>query len=617
MFNLPVIVGFGGINSAGRSSGNQSLMRALAGFDRLSDNVALSNKDMEYLLESLSSLTNIETNKDLLFKNSLIRKNSDNNTTASNLDITLCHDSDNCYFDITTKNLPSPIDQEWRIQKLDKTKSRVYLSKNKELNILFKQEKKLDVNIAGYLPTNFLYNKNWEYPDRNKHPRGLRMAIYAINDALSWSGLDWDSLTQNINPDLIGVYGSSSLGQIDSQSFNGLLNAHIEGKNITARQLPLSYPQMTADFISAYVLGNIGSNQGAVGACATFLYNLNSAVKDIKHGYKKLAIVGCSDTLLLPSVVKAFQTINALAEDDKIEKIFNSKDPEILRLAASPFTENVGFVMGESAQFFILMSDDLAHQTGAQIFGSLPCVHLNADGYKKSITAPGIGNNISIIKAANDIKLLLGEKALQNRSYVHSHATSTKQNRKTESFLINETAKYFGIQSWPISAIKSYVGHSQATASADQIMFACSSWDFGFIPKVVSYGQIHEDVSNSNLNILNSNLNIKEQKMDAALINSKGFGGNNATAVMISPEKTIEMLNKRHGKLNKNNIEKLKLKSNDYDANARKGNISIRYRYDYSTLRQEDISLSENSINVDGFALIPLKEASDFNDMID
>ncbi len=54
---------------------------------------------------------------------------------------------------------------------------------------------------------------------------------------------------------------------------------------------------------------------------------------------------------------------------------------------------------------------------------------------------------------------------------------------------------------------------------------------------MASYRQINEDVSRSNLNILDSNLNIKEQKMDAAFINSKGFSGN-------IPEKTIEMLTK-------------------------------------------------------------------------
>ena len=56
------------------------------------------------------------------------------------------------------------------------------------------------------------------------------------------------------------------------------------GKRCTSKILALGLGQMTADFVNAYVLGNVGSTGGTQGACATLLYNLEKAVNDIQTG---------------------------------------------------------------------------------------------------------------------------------------------------------------------------------------------------------------------------------------------------------------------------------------------------------------------------------------------
>jgi len=56
--------------------------------------------------------------------------------------------------------------------------------------------------------------------------------------------------------------------------------------------------------------------------------------------------------------------------------------------------------MGEASQWIVLTSDDLALKLGAQIHGAVAGVFVNADGHKKSISAPGIGNYITLAKAA-------------------------------------------------------------------------------------------------------------------------------------------------------------------------------------------------------------------------
>ena len=65
-------------------------------------------------------------------------------------------------------------------------------------------------------------------------------------------------------------------------------------------------------------------------------------------------------------------------------------------------------VLGESAQFIILMEDNLALELGAKIYGSVPSVASHSDGYKSSISGPGVGNYITVAKCVADAEKALG-----------------------------------------------------------------------------------------------------------------------------------------------------------------------------------------------------------------
>ena len=127
----------------------------------------------------------------------------------------------------------------------------------------------------------------------------------------------------------------------------------------------------------------------------------------------------------------------------------------------------------------VLFDDALAMELGATIFGAATDVFVNADGYKKSIPGPGIGNYVTVGKAMGVIRSILGEEALRNRTYMQAHGTSTPQNRVTESHIFNELASSFGINKWPVGAIKAYIGHSLACASADQLIGSLGVWQEG------------------------------------------------------------------------------------------------------------------------------------------
>lgn len=74
------------------------------------------------------------------------------------------------------------------------------------------------------------------------------------------------------------------MGQLDDYGFGGMLQSRLKGHRVSAKQCPLGLNSMCADFLNAYVLGSVGHTSATLGACATFLYNLNAAVEDIKAG---------------------------------------------------------------------------------------------------------------------------------------------------------------------------------------------------------------------------------------------------------------------------------------------------------------------------------------------
>ena len=105
------------------------------------------------------------------------------------------------------------------------------------------------------------------------------------------------------------------MGQLDSAGFGGMLQARLLGNKVSSKQLPLGLIEMPADFINAYLLGNLGTTGTSVAACATFLYNLRQGIKDIQSGESRIAIVGTSEAPLTPEVFEGFNVMGALAED--------------------------------------------------------------------------------------------------------------------------------------------------------------------------------------------------------------------------------------------------------------------------------------------------------------
>ncbi len=623
MSHLPVIAGFGGINSAGRTSFHHGYRRLV--IDELDDSVqeetyvglATLMGQVSYQDQTYSDRTGTPCTPAMIaekfgpdiLENTLLRRVGSDLFEADhvsyNKKIQLKPwNGDRISFRMTKKELPAQIPQGWQVEEINGDSETLKITFTESQDVYLPDHRKIKAQATGQLPTGF--DPARLYTSKN-HPRGLQMAVYAATDAVRSMGIEWQTLLDVVEPDQIGVYASSAMGQLDVTGTGGMMKAGSLGQRTSSKQLAMGLVQMPSDFINAYVLGNLGHTSAQVGACATQLYNFYAAVKDIQLGRRKVAIVGSSEAPLIPEIIEGYRAMSALGDDAQILKLDQQQEGESpnYHRACRPFSQNCGFSLGESAQYFILLADDLAVELGAQVFGAVGDVFIHADGFKKSISSPGFGNNVSLAKAAGFARSVIGENALQQQTFISAHGTGTPQNRTTESFGLNEIAKAFGIEKWPVSAIKCYVGHSLGPASGDQLASVLGTWKYGLIPGIATLDQIAEDVHQSNLHFSQAHTAVDINLQSAAMINSKGFGGNNGTGVILSPLTTHKMLAEKHGRKKMTRYHKrngsVVERANEYDQETIKGKTKPIYHFGENVLGDEDLNLTDQTIKIPGY----------------
>ena len=559
MLRLPVIVGFGGYNAAGRASFHQAFRRMVI--------ESLPADQRQETLLGLATLMNI-----VRYDGGQYRDRNGSLFSAEEV----------C--------------QEFGHSILDDTLVRFLEEPASPYTDNFYE--KIAVRSAGQLPGGFVPG---DYYRSQCHPKGLQMAVMGASDAVHSLGLPWHQIMQSVAPDQVSVYSSSAMAQMDENGYQGLMQARMNGRKVTAKQLPLGLNSMPTDFINAYVLGSVGSTGSMTGACASFLYNLRLGIEDIQSGRARVVLVGNSEAPLTREIIDGYSAMSALATEAGLKKLDGNGRADYRR-ACRPFSDNCGFTLAESAQYFVLMDDALAMALGMQIHGAVTDVFVNADGNKRSISAPGAGNYLTLAKSVAAARSMLGDEAIQKRSWVQSHGSSTPQNRVTESAILDRVASAFGITEWPVTAIKSYVGHSLAPASGDQLAATLGSFAQGILPGIKTIDHVASDVMAERLKISFSDLTAKK---DVAFINSKGFGGNNASAVVLSPDVVSAMLGKRYGKSAMVEYAKrndtVTEQASAYHQQALRGELNPVYRFGEDVIDDDGITVTSSSITLAGF----------------
>lgn len=628
---LPIIVGFGGFNAAGRGSGHHAYRRMVI--------ESLGAQERQETLTGLAVMMGLVSFTDGCYRDhsgEIIEYAAiEARFGAEILDGTLIRRIDKTFFDVDAahwqksatlgagdaplvvemrkRDLPEPVPVDWQVEEIDE--DRVRVTSPSGLNVKFDSYRDLPVKSAGQLPRGFdpaaLYNSRY-------HPRALQLAVIGASDALQSTGLDWQVIIDSVKPDQVGVYASNVMSQMDENGFGGLLQSRLKGNRVSAKQCPLGLNTMPADFVNAYILGSVGQTGAITGACASFLYNLQAAADDIASGKCRVAVVGCAEAPIVAEIIDGYATMGALASEEKLRKLDGVEEADPRR-TSRPFGENVGFTMAEASQYVVLMDDALVIELGAEVHGAVGDVFINADGFKKSISAPGPGNYITMAKAVASARAILGDEAVQKRSLVQAHGSSTPQNRVTESHIFDQIAQVFEIKEWPVAAVKAYVGHSLAAASGEQLITSLGVFKYGIIPGIKTIDRVADDVFAERLAISTVDV-VRQEPIDVAFLNSKGFGGNNATASIFAPHIVNAMLACRYSADEfvqyQNKRAQVCEKAVAYDAAALRGDFATIYHFGEGLIDETLITVDQDRLSLPGFAqTIDLSFTNRFADM--
>ncbi len=339
--------------------------------------------------------------------------------------------------------------------------------------------------------------------EARKMARFTQLGLIAATEAFRQSGIT----PENTNLNRCGVMVSSGIGGlpvIEEEHGKGLQKGW---DRISPHFIPMSITNMAAGTI-AIRLGLRGMCSSVVSACASGSNAVGDAFRQIRDGYADAMVCGGTEAAITPLAVGGFTSMRALHE---------GKDPS---RASIPFDkERSGFVMGEGAGVLVLEELHHAKNRGAQILGEVLGYGSTCDAYHITAPAPrGEGAVRCMAEALADAEL-----SPREIGYINAHGTSTPLNDRTETQAIHAV---FGENPPPVSSTKSMMGHLLGASGAVEAIVTVMALKEGFLPATINY---REPDPECNLDPIPNQG--RSTLVTAALSNSLGFGGHNATLV--------------------------------------------------------------------------------------
>ncbi len=339
--------------------------------------------------------------------------------------------------------------------------------------------------------------------------RFTQFGVVVADEAIADSGLD----LEKENLDRIGVVWGSGIGGIDTffEQVKGFVD-----NDLSPRFNPFLIPMMISDITPGRISmkhGLRGPNYTTVSACASSTNALIDAFNLIRLNKADIIVTGGSEAAINPVGMGGFNAMNALST--------RNDDPAT---ASRPFdADRDGFVMGEGGAGIILEEYEHAKARGAKIYAEMVGGGLSADAHH--LTAPhpeGLGACNVMINAIEDAGMAPNEV-----DYVNVHGTSTPLGDIAETKAIKQV---FGDHAYNlnVSSTKSMTGHLLGAAGAVEAMAAILSIHTNMVPPTINHFTDDENLD-SKLNFTFHSA--QEREVRAALSNTFGFGGHNASVL--------------------------------------------------------------------------------------
>jgi len=363
--------------------------------------------------------------------------------------------------------------------------------------------------VKDFSPNDLLDRK-----EARRMDRFTQFGMVVADEAIADSVLDFEKE----NPDRIGVIWGSGIGGIDTffEQVKGFID-----NDLTPRFNPFLIPMMISDITPGRISmkhGLRGPNYTTVSACASSTNALIDAFNLIRLGKADVIVSGGSEAAINPVGMGGFNAMNALST--------RNDDP---MTASRPFdADRDGFVMGEGGAGIILEEYEHAKARGAKIYAEMVGGGLSADAHH--LTAPhpeGLGARNVMANAIEDAGL-----KPEDIDYVNVHGTSTPLGDIAETKAIQ---KVFGEHAYNlnISSTKSMTGHLLGAAGAVEAMASIMAIHTGMVPPTINHFTDDENLD-PKLNFTFHSA--QEREVRAALSNTFGFGGHNASVLFKKAE---------------------------------------------------------------------------------
>ena len=347
-------------------------------------------------------------------------------------------------------------------------------------------------------------------------------ALVAARQAVDDAGLEKEDQKQYVNKNRIGVIVAAGIGGL--HTFEEEAGYYALNEDRGPMYNPFFIPKMIADIASGHIsmeYGYHGPNYGVVSACASSNNAIIDAFNLIRLGKADIILTGGAEAAIFPAGVGGFNSMHALST--------RNESPET---ASRPFSKSRdGFVMGEGSAVLVLEELEHALARGAHIYCEVAGGGLSADAHHLTATHPeGLGAIIAMNEALKDANM-----KPEDIDYINVHGTSTPVGDISEVKAIKEV---FGKHAYDlnISSTKSMTGHLLGATGALEAMLSIKAVVEDIVPPTINHDP--EDVDEEIDYNLNFTFNKAQNRpVRAALSNSFGFGGHNATVIVKKFEK--------------------------------------------------------------------------------
>lgn len=358
--------------------------------------------------------------------------------------------------------------------------------------------------VKGFNAEDFMERKEARKVDPFVH-----YALAVTDEAVADASLAFDKLDTN----RIGVIWGSGIGGL--KTFLDEVSNFSAGDG-TPRFNPFFIPKMILDIAPGHIsmrYGLRGPNFSTVSACASSTHALIDSLNYIRTGYADIIISGGSEAIINEAGIGGFNAMHALST--------RNDDPQT---ASRPFDKDRdGFVAGEGGAAIVLESLEHAQARGAKIYAELAGAGMSADAYHITASHPeGLGARLAMGNALTDARLT-GDAI----DYINVHGTSTPVGDPSEIMAILEL---FGQHAYElnISSTKSMTGHLLGAAGAVESIASILAVENDVVPPTINHFTDDPNLDPK----LNFTFNkAQKRKVNAAMSNTFGFGGHNATVV--------------------------------------------------------------------------------------